>query len=64
VQQTQQDSSKADSATGLRYTTPLAFRMPVTVRVGTAAGDVTARALLSQRQDTIVVRNVKSAPRW
>jgi aminopeptidase N len=62
VQQTQQDSSKADSTTGLRYTTPLAFRMPVTVRVGTAAGDVTARALLSQRQDTIVVRNVKSAP--
>src|SRR6266550_2977623 len=62
VQQTQQDSSKADSTTGLRYTTPLAFRMPVTVRVGSAAGDVTARALLSQRQDTIVVRNVKSAP--
>src|ERR1041384_5946106 len=62
VQQTQQDSSKADSTTGLRYTTPLAFRMPVTVRVGTAAGDVTARGLLSQRQDTIVVRNVKSAP--
>jgi len=61
VQQTQQDSSKADS-TGLRYTTPAAFRMPVTVRVGTATGDVTARALLSQRQDTIVVRNVKSAP--
>ena len=62
VQQTQQDSSKADSTTGLRYTTPLAFRMPVTVRVGTASGDVTARGLLSQRQDTIVVRNVKSAP--
>jgi aminopeptidase N len=62
VQQTQQDSSKADSTTGLRYTTPLTFRMPVTVRVGTAAGDVTARGMLSQRQDTIVVRNVKSAP--
>ena len=61
VQQTQQDSSKADS-TGLRFTTPAAFRMPVTVRVGTAAGDVTARAELSRRQDTIVVRDVKSAP--
>jgi HEAT repeat protein len=36
--------------------------MPVTVRVGTAAGDVTARAQLSQRQDTIVVRNIKGAP--
>ena len=61
VRQSQQDSSKADS-TGLRYTTPAAFRMPVTVRVGTAAGDVTARAQLSRRQDTIVVRDVKHAP--
>jgi aminopeptidase N len=61
AQQTQQDSSKADS-TGLRYTTPAAFRMPVTVRVGTAAGDVTAHAQLGQRQDTIVVHDVKSAP--
>ena len=61
VQQTQQDSSKADS-TGLRYTTPAAFRMPVTVRVGTGAGDVVARAELSRRQDTIVVRDVKRAP--
>ena len=61
VQQIQQDSSKADS-TGLRYTTPAAFRMPVAVRVGTAAGDVTARAQLGRRQDTIVVRDVKGAP--
>ena len=61
VQQTQQDSSQADS-TGLRYTTPAAFRMPVTVRVGTAAGDETARAQLGRRQDTIVVRDLKSAP--
>src|SRR6266508_3779794 len=62
VQQTQQDSSKADSA-GLRYTTPAAFRMPVTIRVGgaTATGDVVARAELSRRQDTIVVRDVKRA---
>ena len=63
VQQTQQDSSKADS-TGLKYTTPPAFRMPVTVRVGTEgrAGDVVARAELSRRQDTIVVRDVQRAP--
>jgi aminopeptidase N len=61
VQQTQQDSSQADS-TGVRFTTPAVFRMPVTIRVGTAAGDVIARAQLSQRQDTIVVRNLKSAP--
>src|SRR2546425_2704842 len=31
VKQTQSDSTKADS-TGLRYTTPAVFRMPVTVR--------------------------------
>src|SRR5206468_5226636 len=61
VQQIQQDSSKADS-TGLRYTTPAAFRMPVAVRVGTAAGDVTAHAQLGRRQDTIVARDVKGAP--
>ena len=61
VQQTQQDSSKADS-TGLRHTTPAVFRMPVAIRVGTAAGDVTVRAQLSRRQDTIVVRDVKTAP--
>ncbi|HEY7192721.1 MAG TPA: M1 family metallopeptidase, partial [Gemmatimonadales bacterium] len=61
VQQVQQDSSKADS-TGLRYTTPTAFRLPVTIRVGTARGDVSTQAELSHRQDTILVRDVKSAP--
>ncbi len=61
VQQLQQDSAKADS-TGLRYTTPTAFRLPVTIRVGTARGDVSMRAQLSHRQDTILVRDVRSAP--
>ena len=61
VQQVQQDSSKADSS-GVRHTTPAVFRMPVAIRVGTAAGDVTGRAQLSRRQDTIVVRGVKTAP--
>ncbi|HEV8380154.1 MAG TPA: M1 family aminopeptidase [Gemmatimonadales bacterium] len=61
VQQVQKDSARADS-TGLRYATPAAFRMPVTVRVGTTAGDVTTRAQLARRQDTILVRDVKSAP--
>jgi len=36
--------------------------MPVTVRVGTVRGDITARAQLSQREDTILVRGVTSAP--
>src|SRR5207245_670978 len=35
VKQTQSDSTKADS-TGLRYTTPAVFRMPVTVQIGRA----------------------------
>jgi aminopeptidase N len=63
VQQTQQDSSKtpADSS-GVRYTTPAVFRTPVVIRVGTATGDVIARAQLTRRQDTIVVRDVKTAP--
>src|SRR5262249_40378847 len=61
VAQVQPDSTHADS-TGLRYTTPAAFRMPVTIRVGTAKGDVTTRAQLSRRQDTVLVRDLKSAP--
>src|SRR5437879_5959489 len=61
AQQVQQDSSKADSSS-VRYTTPAVFRMPVTIRVGTAAGDVIARAQLTRRQDPLVVRDVKTAP--
>ena len=64
VVQTQVDSSKPDSATGLRYTTPAVFRMPVTVRVGTAAGDVTSHDWIDARQDTIVVSGVSSAPSY
>jgi aminopeptidase N len=61
VKQTQVDSSKADS-TGLRYTTPDVFRMPVTVRVGTAQGDRTVWAMLDAREQTITVDSVMSAP--
>lgn len=61
VKQTQVDSSKADS-TGLRYTTPDVFRMPVTVRVGTAQGDRGAWAMLDAREQTITVDSVMSAP--
>ena len=61
VRQTQTDTATADS-TGLRFTTPAVFRMPVTVRVGTAAGDTSARAELTQREQTIVVDGVRSAP--
>jgi aminopeptidase N len=61
VKQTQQDSIKADS-TGLKHTVPLAFRMPITIRVGTAAADVTQRVELNAREQTIVIPGVKTAP--
>ena len=61
VKQTQVDSAKADS-TGLRYTTPQVFTMPVTIRVGTASGDVVHHADLDQREQTITIPGVKSAP--
>ena len=61
VRQTQTDSALADS-TGLRYTTPAVFHLPVTIRVGTAAGDVVRRAELDQREQTIVVDGVASEP--
>lgn len=57
VRQTQQDTSTADS-TGLRYTTPAVFRMPVTVRVGTAAGDVERAFQLNQPEQTLVIDDV------
>ena len=61
VKQTQVDTTKADS-TGIRYSTPLVFKMPVTIRVGTAHGDRVAVSILDQREDTVVVKDVKDPP--
>ena len=61
VRQTQQDSLKPDS-TGLRFTVPAVFRMPLVVRVGTAAGDVVQRMELDAREQTVTIAGVKSAP--
>ena len=61
VQQTQVDSSKADS-TGLRYTTPAVFRMPVTIRVGTARGERTVRVQLTEREQLITVDSLGGSP--
>jgi aminopeptidase N len=61
VKQTQSDSSKADS-TGLRYTTPTAFRMPVTIRVGTAKGDQVRTVWLDRREQTIEIDSIADAP--
>jgi aminopeptidase N len=61
VEQTQVDTATADS-TGLRYSVPSAFRMPVEVRVRTGAGDVRQRAWLEQRSQTLRIDGVSSAP--
>ena len=64
VRQTQGDSARVDStdSAGGMYTIPAVFRMPVTIRVGTAGGDVIAHAELSAQQQTMVVDGVHSAP--
>jgi aminopeptidase N len=61
VRQEQRDTLPADS-TGLRYTVPEVFRVPVTIRVGTARGDVTTRVELTAREQTIAVPGVTTAP--
>jgi aminopeptidase N len=64
ARQTQADSARTDSATKVTYTTPAVFRMPVTVRVGTAGGAVSATDWIDAREDTIVVNGVDSAPAY
>src|SRR3989442_408218 len=61
VKQTQPDSGIADS-TGLAFETPKVFRMPVTIRVGTASGDVVRRAELAAREQTIEIPGLPGAP--
>jgi aminopeptidase N len=61
VRQTQVDTTRADS-TGFRFTTPQVFRGPVTLRVGTAAGDVRRRVQLDRREQVIRIAGVKSPP--
>jgi hypothetical protein len=46
----------------MRFVIPETFTMPVTVRVGTASGDVVRHARIRQREDTIVVDSVSSEP--
>ena len=60
VRQTQTDSLKPDS-TGLKFTVPQVFRMPVTIRVGTPQGDVVQRVWLDAREQTVTIP-VTSAP--
>ncbi len=61
VRQTQVDTARADSG-GVRVATPLVFRGRVTVRVGTAAGDLRRRVQLDGREQVITVEGLKSRP--
>ena len=61
VKQTQRDSAAPDS-TGIKFTTPAVFRMPVTIRVGTPTGDVVKRAALDAREQSITVDGVAGPP--
>ncbi|MDE3215672.1 MAG: HEAT repeat domain-containing protein, partial [Gemmatimonadota bacterium] len=61
VAQTQQDTLKPDR-NGVRFQVDTAFRMPVTIRVGTADGDVVQHAWLDARDQTIAVSGVRTAP--
>ncbi|HET6567959.1 MAG TPA: M1 family aminopeptidase [Rhodothermales bacterium] len=57
VEQTQQDTAKTDT-TGLRFVTPEVFKMPVTIRVATASGDVTRSFQIDDRKETLVLDGV------
>jgi aminopeptidase N len=61
VKQTQNDSLKPDS-TGLRYTIPTVFRGRVSVRVGTAAGDVVRELELREREQTVLIDSLPGVP--
>jgi aminopeptidase N len=61
VEQTQRDTLKPEK-NGVQFDVPQVFRMPVSVRVGTAEGDVVHRAMLDARSQTITVPGVRSAP--
>ncbi|HEV8178350.1 MAG TPA: M1 family aminopeptidase [Gemmatimonadales bacterium] len=61
VRQTQVDTTHADSA-GVRLSTPLVFQGPVTVWVGTTAGDVRKRVRLERREQVVTIEGLKSRP--
>jgi HEAT repeat protein len=61
VQQTQVDTAKADSS-GFRSVTPLAFRAPIAIRVGTEKGDVVRRVTIDRREQTARLDDLPAPP--
>ncbi|MGN6391030.1 MAG: M1 family aminopeptidase [Gemmatimonadales bacterium] len=61
VHQTQVDTAKADS-TGLRFSVPPAFRAPIAIRVGTAAGDIVRRVTIDRRDQTVRIDSLPGPP--
>jgi aminopeptidase N len=61
VRQTQVDTATADSS-GLRFETPLVFRAPVAIRVGTTAGDTVVRAVIDRREQSVKIEGLRGPP--
>ena len=61
MRQTQVDTASADSA-GVRFVTPLAFRAPIAIRVGTERGDVVAQTVIDRREQTVRIEGIRRPP--
>src|SRR5207302_7964775 len=61
VKQTEGDSAARDS-TGPRYRTAAVFHMPLSIRVGTPAGDVVRRVQLTAREQTVSFPGLAGPP--
>jgi len=61
VRQTQVDTGPPATG-GERFTTPLAFRAPVAIRVGTDSGDIVARTVIDRRDQTVRIEGVRRPP--
>jgi aminopeptidase N len=61
VRQVQTDTGATDT-TSFRFVTPSIFQGPLSIRVGTARGDVTKRVQLGQREQVIQIAGLASPP--
>ncbi len=60
VRQIQQDSAGDDTTGG--SVTPLVFRAPMAIRVGTAKGDIVTRVVIDQREQKVRIEGVREIP--